>query len=110
VPGWAKIKGDENKIKTRTMAGILIVALVALSVGIAAAQYGQGNDTGGARYVDADGDGACDNIGTCPGLVDADGDGVYDNNCGRGYGGACGNSGTKDGSDRGYCGLGRGCT
>ena len=89
------------------MAGILIVALVALSVGVAAAQYGQGDGDGGAQYVDADGDGACDNIGTCPGFVD--GDGVYDNNCGRGCGyGAYDNSGTNDGSDRGYCGPVRG--
>ena len=109
MPGWAKIKGDESKIKTRTMAGILIVALVALSVGVVAAQYSQGDGDGGARYADTDGDGVCDYNGTCSRLVDADGDGVYDNNCGRGYG-ACGNSGTKDGSDRGYCGQGRGCT
>ncbi len=38
------------------MTGILIVALVAVSAGVAAAQYGQGG-AGGARYVDADGDG-----------------------------------------------------
>ena len=56
VPGWAKIKGDESKIKTRMMTGILIVTLVAVSAGVAAAQYGQGS-AGGARYVDADGDG-----------------------------------------------------
>ena len=90
------------------MAGILIVALVALSVGVVAAQYGQGDGDVGAQYVDADDDGICDNIGTCSGSVDADGDGVYDNNCGRGYG-ACGNSGTKDGSNRGYCGQVSGC-
>jgi hypothetical protein len=30
-------------MKTRTMAGILIVALVALSVGVAATQYGNGD-------------------------------------------------------------------
>ncbi|MEA1864859.1 MAG: hypothetical protein U9N46_06640 [Euryarchaeota archaeon] len=45
---------------TRTIAGILIVALVALSAGVVAAHYGQG---GGARYLDADGNGVCDNIG-----------------------------------------------
>lgn len=113
MPGWAKIKGDESKIKTRTMAGILIVALVALSVGVVAAQYGQGNGTGGARYADANGGGVCDNSGICPGFVDADGDGVCDNNCGCGLGGCgygvCDNSGTNDGSGRGYCGRSRGC-
>ncbi|NOQ28814.1 MAG: hypothetical protein GQ566_01770 [Methanosarcinales archaeon] len=111
MPEWAKIKGDESKIKTRTMAGILIVALVALSIGVAAAQYGQGNDTGGAQYADADGDGVCDYIGTCSRPVDADGDGVYDNNYGRGCGyGVCDNSDTNDGSARSYCGQSRGCT
>jgi len=73
VPGWAKIKGDESKIKTRIMTGILIVALVVVSVGVAAAQYGQG-DAGGARYMDADGNGVCDNIGING--KDSDGDGI----------------------------------
>ena len=83
-------------MKTGTMTGILIVALVALSIGVVAAQYGQGGGADGARYVDADGDGICDNIGTCPGFVDADGDGVCDNlgGCGRGRGGrGCGGCG-----------------
>jgi len=114
VPGWAKIKGDESKIKTRTMAGILIVALVALSVGVVAAQYGQGNGNVGAQYADTDNDGICDNIGRCSGFVDVDGDGVCDDNCGCGLGGCgygvCDNSGTNDGSGRGYCGQSRGCT
>ena len=90
------------------MTGILIVALVALSVGVASAQYGQGGGAGGDRYADANGDGICDNIGTCPGFVDADGDGVCDNlgDCGRGRGGCgCGGSGMEfvDGDDDGIC-------
>ena len=41
--------------------------------------------TGGGNYVDADGDGICDNRGTGGGnYVDADGDGICDN---RGAGG-----------------------
>ncbi|HDJ37792.1 MAG TPA: hypothetical protein ENF24_01195 [Methanosarcinales archaeon] len=85
-------------MKIGTMTGILIVALVALSIGVAAAQYGQGGGADGARYADVDGDGICDNIGTCPGFVDADGDGVCDNlgDCGRGRGGCgCGGSGVN---------------
>ena len=77
-------------MKIRTMTGILIVALVALSIGVAAAQYGQGN---GTQYVDTNDDGICDNIDTCPRSVDTDGDGVCDNlgDCGRGRGGyGCG--------------------
>jgi len=53
-------------MKIGIITGILI-ALVALSTGVAAAQYGQG------------GAGICDNNGTCPGIVDVDGDGVCDN-------------------------------
>ena len=81
------------------MAGILIIALVALSIGVAAAQYGQGNDTGGARYVDADGDGECDNIGTNG--KDSDGDGTP-NGQDEDY------VSPKDGSGN-RCGYGNGC-
>ena len=56
-------------MKIGIMTGILI-ALVALSTGVAAAQHGQGN---------GDGDGICNNNGTCLGFVDTDGDGVCDN-------------------------------
>ena len=57
-------------MKIGIITGILI-ALVALSAGVAAAQHGQGSGNG---------IGICDNNGTCPGFVDADGDGVCDNN------------------------------
>ena len=92
-------------MKIRTMTGILIVALVALSVGVAAAQYGQDGGADGARYVDADNDGACDNIGDRPGFVDADGDGVCDNgDCGRGRGGCgCGDMEFVDEDGDGVC-------
>jgi len=56
----------------------MIVALVALSAGVAAAQYGHGGGDG-AKYVDLDCDSVCDNIGTYPGFVDGDNDGVCDN-------------------------------
>ena len=95
-------------MKIRTMTGILIVALVALSVGVAAAQYGQGGGADGARYADANGDGICDNIGERPGFVDTDGDGACDNlgDCGRGHGGCgCGGRGAEfvDGNGDGIC-------
>lgn len=76
-PNGLNLKLGENKMKTRIITGIMIVALVALSAGVAAAQYGHGG--GGGKYVDLDGDSVCDNIGTYPGFVDADGDGVCDN-------------------------------
>lgn len=46
----------------------------------------------GRNYVDADGDGVCDNYGTGCGrnYVDADGDGVWDN-----YGTGCGRGGCR---------------
>ncbi|MEA1895281.1 MAG: hypothetical protein U9N36_08810 [Euryarchaeota archaeon] len=90
-------------MKIRTMTGILIVALVALSIGVAAAQYGQGGGAGGDRYVDNNGDGMCDNIGNCTGFVDGDGDGVCDNlgDCGRGCG--CGGRNFIDNDGDGVC-------
>lgn len=69
-PNGLNLKLGENKMKTRIITGIMIVSLVALSAGVAAAQYGHG---GGDR------NGICDNIGTCPGFVDEDGDGICDN-------------------------------
>ena len=104
MPKWAKLEQGENKMKIRTMTGILIVALVALSVGVVAAQYGPGNGAGGARYADVNDDGICNNIGICPELVDADGDGVCDNNCGRGRGGCgCGDKVFVDSDGDGVC-------
>ena len=71
-------------MKTGTITGILIVALVALSAGVAAAQYGPGGGNS-AQYVDVNGDGVCDyNCGLgCDGsgmnFVDDDNNGVCDN-------------------------------
>jgi hypothetical protein len=102
-PNGQNLKLGENKMKTRIITGIMIVALVALSVGVAAAQYGHG-DGGGAQYVDANADNVCDNIGTYPGFVDADNDGVCDNNCGRGRGGCgCGGMEFVDEDDDSVC-------
>lgn len=91
-PNGLNLKLGENKMKTRIITGIMIVSLVALSAGVAAAQYGHG---GGDR------NGICDNIGTCPGFVDEDCDGICDNG-GSGMNfvdddddGVCDNSGTN---------------
>jgi hypothetical protein len=91
-PNGLNLKLGENKMKTGIITGIMIVALVALSAGVAAAQYGHG---GGG------GNGICDNIGTCPEFVDEDGDGICDNS-GSGMNfvdedsdGVCDNSGTN---------------
>lgn len=69
-------------MKKRIMA-ILVAAVLCMGATGALAAYGRG-------YVDAGGDGVCDNAGTeCErygmgrGCVDADGDGVCDN---AGYG------------------------
>lgn len=60
-------------MKTYIIAIIGLVALIA-TIGLAAAGYGPGNNTGDQQsFVDEDGDGVCDN------WVDADGDGVNDN-------------------------------
>lgn len=83
----------------KTLLGILI-GLVILAVGVTSAvaagpggrHHGTGTTgTGVCRYVDANGDGICDNCGirhtgcgSC--YVDANGDGICDN-CGAGQGG-----------------------
>lgn len=62
------------------------VAALALTVGVTGAFA-----AGGRNYVDADGDGICDNRGSWCAFADADGDGVCDyhgTNCR--YGGADG--------------------
>lgn len=59
----------------KVFAGLLAAAMVfsATTTMVSAAGRGMGRN-----YVDADGDGVCDNWGTCS-YVDADGDGVCDN-------------------------------
>lgn len=87
-------------MKTRTIAGILIVGLVALSAGLAAAQYGQGYGDS-TRYVDSNGDVVCYNncVRGCGGsgmnFVDEDGNGVCD------YFGINGRDDDKDGIPNG---------
>ncbi|KAF5435259.1 hypothetical protein C5S35_11565 [Candidatus Methanophagaceae archaeon] len=58
-------------MNTKLVAGILIAAMLATSIGVASAGYGQEN---GSRYMDANGDGVCDNIGMYG--RDSDGDGT----------------------------------
>ena len=72
----------------KLVIGLSALALV-LSIGTASVfAAGNGTARGGyaAGFIDADGDGVCDNRagGGC-GFVDADGDGVCDNRAG-GYG------------------------
>lgn len=78
----------------KLFSGILAAMLVA-SLCITGAFACHHGGCGGVSYVDADGDGVCDNRGTACGVnfVDADGDGVCDNyasgqgrGCGRGRG------------------------
>ena len=75
----------------RWIAGLAVLGL--LTVGGTALAAGHGR---GMNYVDANGDGVCDNRGTGVCWNDADGDGVCDyytglsgrgyHGCGRGYG------------------------
>ena len=77
-------------MKKRIVA-MLVAAVLCMGVTGALAAYGRG-------YVDADGDGVCDN---CAGnWVDANGDGICDNcvgNCAGNRGSACGNWADADG-------------
>lgn len=76
----------------RVLTGILTAAL---AVSLCAATAFAAGPRCGRYYVDADGDGVCDNIGSRCVYVDANGDGICDNyqsgqgrGCGRG--GQCG--------------------
>ena len=101
----------------KMVMGAIRAALV-LSMAVTGA-FAAGYDNGrGRNFVDANGDGVCDNYGTGTGrgqyFVDANGDGVCDNygtGCGRGQyfvdangDGVCDNYGTGCGR-----GQGRGC-
>ncbi|WP_209342966.1 hypothetical protein [Flavonifractor sp. AGMB03687] len=76
----------------KLLIGAAVTALV-LMVGFTTAFAASGRN-----YVDANGDGVCDNRGTYCQYMDANGDGVCDN-----YGTHCRNGGT------GCRGWGRGC-
>ena len=78
----------------KKMRIVALSAAVVLTLGITTAFA-----AGGTYYVDADGDGVCDNRGANCLYVDADGDGVCDN-YGTGLGG---------GYHGGRWGGGRGC-
>ena len=102
-----------KKMVMGTISAALVLSMAV--TGAFAAGYGNGR---GHNFVDANGDGVCDNYGTGTGrgqyFVDANGDGVCDNygtGCGRGQyfvdangDGVCDNYGTGCGR-----GQGRGC-
>ena len=74
-----------KKILALILVGLLVVA--AVPAAMSAAGYGRAGGHGIGHFVDANGDGVCDNRGTgCGNYVDANGDGICDN---RGAG--CGN-------------------
>lgn len=72
----------------KTLLGVLSAAVV---VSLCAATAFAAGPGGGRWFVDADGDGICDNAGSRCAYVDADGDGLCDNyGRGHGHGGQCG--------------------
>ena len=94
----------------KLLAGILVTAMVLTTGSVTAfARGGRGGRGGcGYGYVDADGDGVCDNYTQgkpgygCGGYVDKDGDGICDN-CGRPvHGNGCG-YGYVDADGDGVC-------
>ena len=97
----------------KTVFGVLAMVLV---VSLCAATAFAAGPRCGRYYVDADGDGVCDNIGSRCAYVDADGDGVCDN-CGARHGHWAGCGGAfVDADGDGICdnfqsgqGWGRGC-
>lgn len=78
-----------KKMVMGTISAALVLSMAV--TGAFAAGHGNGH---GRNFVDANGDGVCDNYGTGCGqyFVDADGDGVCDNygtGCGHGQGHGC---------------------
>lgn len=78
-----------KKMVMGTISAALVLSMAV--TGAFAAGYGNGRRR---NFVDANGDGVCDNYGTGRGqyFVDANGDGVCDNygtGCGRGQGRGC---------------------
>lgn len=94
----------------KVLAGILSAALV-LSLGLTAA-FAAGSECG-RYFVDADGDGICDNAGSGCAYADADGDGICDI-CGVSHAQSGGGRYFVDADGDGICdnyqsGQGRGC-
>lgn len=97
------IKTERRIIMKKALLGIL-AAVAALSVGTTAAlAAGPG---GGRCFVDADGDGICDNAGSRCVYADADGDGLCDV-CGAGHGSCPAGEGTAfvDADGDGVCDI-----
>ena len=102
---------NKKKILAIVILGLLVVALVPAAIFASGNGYGNGQAQVGIaattnignNYVDANGDGICDNHGTnCGNHVDANGDGICDNhgtNCGNyvdtNGDGVCDNYGTN---------------
>lgn len=79
---------NKKKILAIVILGLLVVALVPAAIFASGNGYGNGQAQAGIaattnignNYVDANGDGICDNHGTnCGNYVDTNGDGVCDN-------------------------------
>ena len=66
-------------MKKSVIIGVLIVGLIAISIGFASAQHSQNKGYDRADFVDVDGDGVCDNLGNRTNFVDENGDGICDN-------------------------------
>lgn len=85
----------------RVLTGILTAVL---AVSLCAATAFAAGPRCGRYYVDADGDGVCDNIGSRCVYVDADGDGICDN-CGARHGHWAGCGGFVDADGDGVCDI-----
>ena len=66
-------------MKKSVIIGVLIVGLIAISIGLVSAQHGQSKGCVSANFVDENGDGVCDNPDRQKNFVDEDSDGVCDN-------------------------------
>jgi hypothetical protein len=106
----------DSRMKKVALIGLAVLAILVIGVSIAAAQGPAGDDTPvapGANFVDEDGDGVCDLMGTGAAgnsyrhgagganFVDEDGDGVCDlmgtGAAGNSYGHMAGGNGPRGG-------------
>ena len=94
------INNRRLKYMKKLLAGMIAAALVcsAGSVTAFAARGGRG-----CNYVDANGDGICDNSGKNCRFIDADGDGICDNYAQKKPGNGCGGR-RGQGGGKGRCG------
>ncbi|MDA0524429.1 hypothetical protein [Methanococcoides alaskense] len=88
-------------MKIRTFSAIAVAFMLVSLLAVSAMAVGQERGAGMNSFIDADGDGVCDNLidadgdDVCDNFIDEDGDGINDNSLGLGHGSRDGNGDKK---------------